>query len=346
VLDAPGGRLLFASDAVVENVHFRLDLSTVAQAAQKAVTSNVSDIFAMGGEPAGIVFSAGLPGSCGEEELVSIVDGLKRACGAYGIRLFGGDTVLSPSGYFFDVAIIGSVPEGLEPFRRRGARPGDLLVLFGEVGGSLAGLRLLEGLAGAGSAAPLDRLLPAPEARTGLLEAARTLAVDTQMTDIEAACAARDLPDCGADILAVIARHVAPLTFRPPVSGSPEWAQAVTAMIDISDGLGKDLASLCGESEVGAIVSEEKIPVPAVVAAAIGGDRGKLTDFALSSGEEYVALAAVDPGRAGQGVVDPGRVPAGGVVIGTVTERSGGLLIEDGEGGMRRLPPAGYEHDF
>ena len=38
-------------DAVVEGVHFRLDFSTPGQAVQKAVTSNVSDIFAMGGRP-------------------------------------------------------------------------------------------------------------------------------------------------------------------------------------------------------------------------------------------------------------------------------------------------------
>ena len=45
-------------------------------------------------------------------------------------------------------------------------------------------------------------------------------------------------------------------------------------------------------------------------------DREKLTMFALSSGEEYVALAAVDPGD----------VPPGAVVIGAVTEEAGGLL--------------------
>jgi thiamine-monophosphate kinase len=107
-------------------------------------------------------------------------------------------------------------------------------------------------------------------------------------------------------------------------------------MIDISDGLGKDLTTLCAESGVGAVISEEKIPVPAVVVAAMEADREKLTRFALSSGEEYVALAAVAPGD----------VPPGAVVIGAVTEEAGGLLLEDAEGGMRRLPPLGYEHEF
>lgn len=289
----------------------------------------------MGGEPAGIVFTAGLPERCGREDLVSVVDGLERSCGVYDIKLFGGDTVLSPAGYFFDVAIIGSVPEDCGLFRRAGARPGDLLVLFGEVGGSLAGLRLLEGLSG-GSAGPLDSLLPPPAARTGIREAARTLSVDATGADIEAACASGSLPDGAAEVLTLIGRHIAPLTYKPPVNGSPEWALKVTAMIDISDGLGKDLSTLCAESGVGAVISEEKIPVPSAVAGVMESDRGKLTRFALSSGEEYVALAAVDPGS----------VPPGAVVIGTVTEEAGGLLIEDRDGGMRRLPPMGYEHEF
>ena len=300
------------------------------------VTSNVSDIYAMGGEPAGIVFTAGLPGSCGEEDLVSIVDGLQRSCGTYHMKLFGGDTVLSPSGYFFDVAIIGYLPDGFVPFRRSGARPGDLLVLFGEVGGSLAGLRLLEEISGCGPAGLLAGLLPPPADRPCLHEAAVTLSVDSTRADIAAMCAARKLPGGAEEAIALIGRHIAPLTLKPPVNNSPEWAPKVTAMIDISDGLGKDLAALCAESGVGAVISEEKIPVPSAVAGAMEADRGRLTRFALSSGEEYVALAAVDSGS----------VPPGAVVIGAVTEEAGGLLIEDPDGGMRRLPPMGYEHEF
>ena len=282
------------------------------------MTSNVSDVYAMGGEPYGIVFTAGLPESCGEDELVSIVDGLQRACGAYGVRLCGGDTVLSPAGYFFDVAIIGTVPEGFEPFRRGGARAGDRLVLFGEVGGSLAGLRLLEGITGLGPAGHLDRLLPPQAGRACLLDAARTLSLDSTADGLSAMCAARELGRGAEAGLALIARHIAPLALRPPVNGSREWAPMVRAMIDISDGLGKDLATMCAESGVGAVVSEEAIPVPAAVARAMEGDLGKLTRFALSSGEEYVTLAALGPGP----------VPPGAAVIGAVTEEAGGLLIE------------------
>ncbi len=290
----------------------------------------------MGGKPSGIVFTSGLPERCGEEDLVSIVDWLQRSCDAYGMRLFGGDTVLSPSDYFFDVAIIGYMPDGFPPFRRSGARPGDLLVLFGEVGGSLAGLRLLEGISGGGSAGLLDGILPPPAARLCLHEASGSISVDNTRADITAMCSAKNLPEGAEEALMLVSRHISPLTLKPSVNGSHEWAPKVTAMIDISDGLGKDLTTLCSESEVGAVISEENIPVPAAVAAAIGDHRDKLTRFALSSGEEYIALAAVEAGA----------VPPGAVVIGAVTEEAGGLLLEDADGGMKPLPPIGYEHEF
>jgi thiamine-monophosphate kinase len=308
----------------------------VGQAVQKVVTSNVSDIYAMGGEPAGIVFTAGLPAECGEEAVVSIVDGLERAIGTYGMRLFGGDTVSSPAGYFFDVAIIGAVEEGCGVFKRSGASPGDLLVLFGQCGGSLAGLKILESLSGMKPAGGLERLIPPGQARAAMLGTTITLSLETTRADIEAACAARMLPEGTAEALELIARHICPRSLRPSVNGSPEYAGAVTAMIDISDGLARDLSTLCSESGVGAVISEESLPAPPAVAGALEGDRRGLTELIISSGEEYVALASV---RAGS-------VPPGAVVIGEIEGEATGVVIESSGGDIREMPATGYEHGF
>ncbi|MGH9304143.1 MAG: AIR synthase related protein, partial [Acidimicrobiales bacterium] len=53
VLDPPpgGSQLLLTTDLVLEGVHFDLAIGTAADAAWKAVASNVSDIAAMGGRP-------------------------------------------------------------------------------------------------------------------------------------------------------------------------------------------------------------------------------------------------------------------------------------------------------
>ncbi|MCK4237121.1 MAG: hypothetical protein KAX38_08365, partial [Candidatus Krumholzibacteria bacterium] len=133
VLPGEKGELLVAADAVVEGVHFERSYSTLAQAVQKVITSNVSDIFAMGGKPDSIIFTAGLPKGFGKGELSEIIEGLKKGCGVYRLKLAGGDTVLSSGGLFFNMAILGDVRRG-RAVLRRGACEGDTLVLFGDCG--------------------------------------------------------------------------------------------------------------------------------------------------------------------------------------------------------------------
>jgi thiamine-monophosphate kinase len=68
-----------------------------------------------------------------------------------------------------------------------------------------------------------------------------------------------------------------------------------TAAIDVSDGLSSDLWHLCHDSEIGALVYEERIPIGpeiAQAADALGQDPLK---WVLDGGEDYVLLAAVRP---------------------------------------------------
>lgn len=143
VLAGPGGRLLlFASDMVVEGVHFLLPRHgrgrrTVAPRwiGWKALAVNISDIAAMGGEPLAAVISLGLPAATP----VKFVDGLYQGLGACARRfhcpVVGGDTVRAPQ-VVVDVAILGTVqPRHLT--RRSGAQVGDVLFVTGRLGGSL-----------------------------------------------------------------------------------------------------------------------------------------------------------------------------------------------------------------
>jgi thiamine-monophosphate kinase len=328
--------LLFASDAVVEGVHFRLDISTLSQVVQKVVTANVSDVFAMGGRPSGIVFTAGLSAGCGEEELVSIVDGLRRSCEAYSMRLYGGDTVRSPGGYFFDAAILGTVPEGMQPLRRSGANPGDALVLFGEIGGSLAGLRILEHLAGDATAAgDLGGLAPSSRESALLGDLVAGFSLESGDGVIESLCRTRGLGETAAAAALLVRRHLCP---RAHLHGAllEEHARAgVRAAIDISDGLARDLRSLCEESGVGAVIDAAAIPVPASLRE--HAEPGIALELALGSGEEYVLLAAVE---------DPGVFAHGATVVGEIAVSAAGVSMRTPEGGLRELPGTGYEHQF
>lgn len=127
-------RLLFASDMIVEGVHFQRRLVPAPWIGWKALASNISDIAAMGGIPKWAVVSAGFPPSTPVRFVKGLQAGLARCARRYGVTLVGGDTVRAPQ-VVVDVAILGTV----DPRRltlRRGAKVGDLLYVTGRLGGS------------------------------------------------------------------------------------------------------------------------------------------------------------------------------------------------------------------
>jgi thiamine-monophosphate kinase len=136
VLRAPTGRWrwLFASDMLVEGVHFRRRVVPAWQIGWKALACNVSDIAAMGGTPRWAVVSLGLPPETPVPFVDGLYDGLMRCARRYGVAIVGGDTVRAPQ-VVVDVAIMGTArPSQL--VLRSGARVGDLLYVTGRLGGS------------------------------------------------------------------------------------------------------------------------------------------------------------------------------------------------------------------
>lgn len=128
-------RLLLASDAMVEGVHFRLDWSTPAEIGWKLAAVNISDIAAMGGTPRWLTVSAALPAATPVATVKALFGGIRRCCAAYGVELVGGDITGSRSGMVLDAAITGTV-DARHAVRRDGARAADVLVLLGECGQS------------------------------------------------------------------------------------------------------------------------------------------------------------------------------------------------------------------
>ena len=340
VLPAAEGDLLFAADAAIEGVHFDLRFSTLSQAIQKLVTSNISDIFAMGGSPGSIVFTAGLRDGCAPRDVEGIIDGLRRACAQYNVALAGGDTVLSPECFVFNIAIMGTVRPG-RAVPRSGARPGDVIVLCGGIGGSHAGLGMLSAIFGDTRVG----MVPAPRELAGLESAAeirktlRALSLATSDPELDRLALAFGERPFARVMMRFARQHLVPLAHPLDSSLLDAELPCVTAMIDVSDGLAKDLKTLCAESGVGATVREDALPIPGGVREIFGLEGGALVDFALSSGEEYVLLATVPPEAAK-------RLPEGAAAIGTVVPAADGVGLIDGTGRARRMPELGYEHAF
>jgi len=135
VLQAPGGRwLLFASDMLVEDVHFRRRLVPAQWIGWKAMAANISDIAAMGGLPRWAVVSLGLPPGTPVAFVDALYAGLERCAGYFGVAVVGGDTDRAPQ-LVIDVAILGTVTRR-QLALRSGVRVGDCVFVTGRLGGS------------------------------------------------------------------------------------------------------------------------------------------------------------------------------------------------------------------
>jgi thiamine-monophosphate kinase len=125
--------LVVTQDALVEGVHFRLDWLSWHELGFRAAAVNVSDLAASGAAPRALVVTLALPSATTVDDVVALYEGLAEA----GVPVVGGDTTTAPAAMLSVTALGHSdrVPG------RAGARPGDLLVVTGPLGGSGAAFR-------------------------------------------------------------------------------------------------------------------------------------------------------------------------------------------------------------
>jgi thiamine-monophosphate kinase len=125
--------VVVTQDALVEGVHFRLDWLSWRDLGFRAAAVNLSDLAASGAEPLGLVVTFAAPGSTAAADVLELYEGLRES----GAAVVGGDTTRAPL-VMLSVTALGRsdrVPG------RAGARPGDLLVVTGPLGGAGAAFR-------------------------------------------------------------------------------------------------------------------------------------------------------------------------------------------------------------
>jgi thiamine-monophosphate kinase len=316
-ITVPGGATATSVDALVDGVHFRREWSSPAQIGHKAMAAALSDLAAMAAEPGEAYVVLGVPVDFGEEECLALLDGITALARETGTALAGGDVTRAPA-LTLATTVVGHAPSAGDFLTRAGARPGDALVVTGELGGAAAGLVLLERRDGGDVPAvggPYGCLSPGTSGG-GL--------VGRQLEPWPRLAAGRALADAGA-----------------------------TAAIDISDGLGGDAAHIAAASGVGLRIEADALPIAAgvaEVAAAVADspDEEKpptALELAASGGEDYELLATLPPDRLEE-------ASAAVAATGTALTRIGEAVADPGSDDRRvevRLPdgrrsrPGGYD---
>jgi thiamine-monophosphate kinase len=143
LLQVPDGmELAVTIDTMVEGRHFPVGTSPRA-IGHKALAVSLSDLAAMGAEPAWATLSLSLPDP-EPEWLEAFAHGLFELAERFGVQLVGGDTVRGP--LVVTTQLHGFVPKG-RALRRSGARPGDDVYVSGFPGDAGFGLALRQGAA-------------------------------------------------------------------------------------------------------------------------------------------------------------------------------------------------------
>ena len=255
VMDFKDKKTVVSTDLLIEGVHFDLSYVPLKHLGYKAVSVNVSDIYAMNATATQITVSIAVSNRFPLEALEELYAGIRLACDRYKVDLVGGDTTSSTRGLIISVTAIGEANEE-DLVYRNGAQPNDLIVLTGDIGGAYMGLQILEREKAVFQVNPNSQ--PDIEMYSYILE--------------------RQLkPEARKDIPPLLKQ----LGVKP------------TAMMDVSDGLSSELLHICKQSGVGCRLYEDKIPLDPQVISTCEEFNLDSTTIALSGGEDYELLFTI-----------------------------------------------------
>jgi len=251
-----GRDTVVTTDLLVEDVDFHRDSIPPAMLGHKALAVSLSDIAAMGARARWALLSIGVPRDIWDSGFVDqLYEGFFALADRYDVRLVGGDLSRTPEKIVIDSIVLGECAHE-RAVLRSGARSGDQLFVTGSLGGSAAGLRLIE-------------------------RGARVESEDAADPDSPA-------------VQQLVLRHLRPeprVGWGMVLGGE----RLATAMIDISDGLSSDVNHLCEESKVGALIDASLIPIDPLVVNICGRRALDPLVLALHGGEDFELLFTVSP---------------------------------------------------
>ncbi|MDN3491417.1 thiamine-phosphate kinase [Winogradskyella bathintestinalis] len=255
VLNFEKQQIVVSTDLLVEGVHFDLSYAPLKHLGYKAVVVNLSDIYAMNATATQVTVSIAVSNRFPLEALEELYAGITTAAKIYNVDVVGGDTTSSTSGLIISVTAIGEVKKGNEVLRS-GAKPNDLIVVTGDVGGAFMGLQVLE------REKEVFKVNPNNQPDLSMY----TYIIERQLK-----------PEARKDIVELLKT----LNVKP------------TSMIDVSDGISSEIIHLCKQSNVGADVYETKIPLDPQVISTCEEFNVDSTTIALNGGEDYELLMTI-----------------------------------------------------
>ena len=298
---------LVTTDISIEDVHFDLRYFSLFQAGWKSMTANLSDIAAMGGTPTYGFVSLGVPSSYTGENIEELYQGITGIADKYKTEIIGGDTS-SADKLIISITLLGEVSvEGIIP--RSGAQRNEAICVTGDLGKSEAGMKVLREFK---MRKKMSKALPAFLKNEDWEEVTRA--------------------------------HLEPIPRFAELKAVLEHARP-NAMIDISDGLSRDLSHLCQESQKGADIYLQRIPVHLDAEKIARLSSMDPIELALHSGEEFELLFTLPRENAAK-ICKEVRMATGTevTIIGEIKPKTDGINVIGSDGQKRPMKVKGWDH--
>ncbi|MDR9419152.1 thiamine-phosphate kinase [Gracilimonas sp.] len=283
---------LLSTDTYVEGVDFDPTYTPFQHLGYKIVSAGVSDIYAMNGKPVSMLINLAGPNKMSVQMIEYLYKGIYAAGKEHNVELVGGDLKANHANLVVSISVQGEVNKKALTYRA-GAGEGDAICVTGDLGGALAGLRIL------------------------MREKKHWKEHGDESIQ----------PELG-DYQFVVKRQLIPEARKDLIETFKEHNVVPTSMIDLTKGLVHDVNELADASELGAQIYQAAIPI-AIETRQVADEMQEDVDrYALFGGEDFELMFTLPEKKVEQFVKHFNDF----VVIGRMIDREEGLKLQTAEG--------------
>ena len=245
---------LLSSETFMEGVDFDLTYTPLNHLGYKVSSSAISDIYAMNGKPETLLVNMALPNKLSVDMIKEIYKGI-YSCGAeHEFQVVGGDLTASHQILSISISCQGTI-ENDKIVYRKGAKEGDAICVTGDLGGAIAGLRIL------------------------MRE--KEYWEEHQQQQFQ--------PDLD-DYEYVVQRQLVPFAQKKFIDKMEELEVLPSSMIDLTQGLVSDLTNITDASQIGALIYQAALPIALETRHVADEMKEDVDKYALYGGEDLEML--------------------------------------------------------
>ncbi|SMO43654.1 thiamine-phosphate kinase [Gracilimonas mengyeensis] len=286
---------LLSSDTYVEGVDFDLTYTPFHHLGYKVVAAAISDIYAMNGEPHGMLINMAVPNRISVQMIKEIYRGIYAAGENHKTEVIGGDLKANHSNLVITVSVYGKAEKKRITYRS-GANEGDAICISGDVGGALAGLRILM------------------REKKYWEEHGGDEQIQPELGDYEFVVKSQLVPEARRDLIETLKTHdIIP-----------------TSMIDVTKGLVNEISELSEASGLGAYIYQAALPI-AIETRHVADEMEEDVDrYALFGGEDLEIMFTLPEKEVEEFVNHFNDF----VVIGRMVPQEEGMQMQTAEGAV------------